>query len=166
MNIRVILGSLLILLGIYFFVNEGMSFGPETIFTYFWPTIFIIPLGIFFHWLYFSVTDRKATGVLIPGGILLTVGIVCQISMLFDLWEYMWPGFILAVAVGLFEFYLFGDRNKYLLIPINILTVLSMLFFIVFSVGTLFGHIVAQPIIAIVMILIGLWALLGKKSSV
>lgn len=166
MNARVILGSLLILLGIYFFVNQGMTFGPGTIFAYFWPSLFVIPLGIFFHWLYFAVISRRAAGVLIPGGILLTTGIVCQIAMLFNIWEYMWPGFILAVAVGLFEFYLFGNRNRWLLIPINILTVLSLLFFIVFSIGSLFSHMVAQPIIAIVMVLVGAWVLLGKKNTV
>ena len=68
-----------------------------------------------------------------PGGIILTVGIVCQIATLFDSWDVMWPGFILAVAVGLFELYLFGSRNRWLFIPIGILTTLSMLFFAVFG---------------------------------
>ena len=78
----------------------------------------------------------------------------------------MWPGFILAVAVGLFEFYWFGSRNKWILIPINILAVLSMLFFVVFSIGSLIGTVIGgQPYLAIVLILVGASILLlGKKE--
>ena len=36
--------------------------------------------------------------------------------------ELLWPIFILAPAIGLFQFYLFGSRNKGLLIPVGILT--------------------------------------------
>ncbi len=94
-------------------------------------------------------------------------GVVCQIAMLFNNWVYMWPGFILAVAVGLFEFYWFGNRNKWLLIPINILTVLSLLFFAVFSIGSIYNNfILSQPIIAIVFILAGAIMLLMKKKDI
>src|SRR5690606_4996078 len=108
-----------------FFV-KGHTFHPGLIFTYLWPSIFVIPVGLFFHWLYFYFLKRKAAGVLIPGGILIFAGIVCQFSMLFDAWELLWPGFIMAPAVGLFEFYWFGGRNKWLLIPIVTLTTLSL----------------------------------------
>jgi hypothetical protein len=111
---------------------------------------------VFFHWLYFFILQRRGVGVLIPGGILLTTGIICQISMLFDIWHLMWPGFMLAVAVGLFELYWFGGRNKWLLIPINILTVMSLLFFAIFSIGSIFSMVFHnQPIIAIVLIIAG-----------
>lgn len=165
MNTRVIIGAGLILLGAVLFLNIGSSWDPGTIISYFWPSIFIIPFGILFHWMYFSVTSGRATGLLIPGGLLLTVGTVCQVSMLFDAWSYMWPGFILAPAVGLFEFYLFGNRNKWLLIPINILTGLSLLFFAIFSLGTLFSKVSGQPLIAIVIIVIGLFMLIGKRKT-
>lgn len=155
----------MLLLGIILLLNQGNTFGPGKIFTYFWPTLFVFPLGLFFHWLYFGMTGRKGVGLLIPGGVLLTTAIVCQIAMLFDSWVYMWPGFIAAPAVGLLEFYWFGNRNKWLLIPINILTVLSLLFFAVFSLGSLFNTFLAgQPFFAIILIIGGAVLLLFKRS--
>lgn len=150
------LGPALVLLGccLLFFRKEAVSTGM--LFGTFWPTLFVLPLGLFFHWLYFSMTSQRAYGLLVPGGILFTTGIVCQLATLFDSWQYLWPGFILAPAVGLFEMYWFGNRNKYLLIPINILTVLSVLFFAVFSFGTLYNRmVVGQPALAVALIVIG-----------
>ncbi|MFF2481163.1 hypothetical protein [Paenibacillus sp. NPDC058071] len=166
MSNRSILAPVAILLGAYLFLNQGSSFGPGALFGTFWPSLFVIPLGLFFHWLYFSVTGRKGVGVLIPGGVLLTAGVVSQIAMLFDNWVYMWPGYILAVAAGLFEFYWFGSRNKWLLIPINILTVLSLLFFVVFSLGTLLKEIEPlRPFIAVVLVVGGALALIVRRRE-
>ncbi|XOI99388.1 hypothetical protein ACMX2M_26900 [Paenibacillus polymyxa] len=161
---RTILAPVLILLGVYLILNQGGSLGPGAIFATFWPTLFVIPLGLFFHWLYFSMIGR-GVGLLVPGGLLLTVGIVCQIAMLFNNWGTMWPGFILAVAVGLFELYWFGGRNKWLLIPINILTVISLLFFAVMSIGTMLSSLsFIQPFVAIVLIMGGAWIMVGRKK--
>ncbi|GAE05753.1 membrane protein [Paenibacillus sp. JCM 10914] len=116
--------------------------------------------------MYFSLVGRKGIGLLIPGGILFVAGVVSQIATLFDSWDKMWPGFILAVAAGLFEFYWFGSRNKWLLIPINILTVLSLLFFVVFSIGPVLNHLsVVQPVIAVLLVLGGAWLILGQKKQ-
>ncbi|MDN8591077.1 hypothetical protein B2I21_15125 [Chryseobacterium mucoviscidosis] len=161
---RTILAPVLILLGVYLILNQGGSLGPGTIFATFWPTLFVIPLGLFFHWLYFSMIGR-GIGLLVPGGILLTAGVVSQIAMLFGNWSTMWPGFILAVAVGLFELYWFGGRNKWLLIPINILTVISLLFFSVMSIGTMLNSLTfVQPFVAIVLIMGGAWIIVGRKK--
>jgi len=92
----------------------------------FWPMI-IIFAALMFHVGFYS--NNKLYGLLMPGGLLLTVGIVCQTSVIFNLWDFMWPGFILAPAVGLFEMYVFGNRSKGLLIPVGILTGLSLIFF-------------------------------------
>lgn len=166
MKIKTIGGVLLLLLGVILLLNQGETFGPGKIFAYFWPSLFVIPLGFLFHWLYFSVTERRGSGLLIPGGVLITAGLVCQTAMLFDNWEYMWPGFILAPAIGLFEFYWFGYRNKWLLIPINILTVLSLLFFIVFSFGSLFNAMMTkQPYFAILLIVGGAAILTLRKKT-
>lgn len=166
MNIKTIGGSLLLLLGIVLLLNQGESFGPGTIFAYFWPTLFVFPVGLFFHWLYFGMTGRRGVGLLIPGGVLLTTALVCQTAMLFDSWEYMWPGFILAPAAGLFEFYWFGNRNKWLLIPINILTVLSLLFFAVFSLGSVMSQLLSKsPYFAIILIIVGGAILTLRKKT-
>jgi hypothetical protein len=156
MNIKTIGGSILLLLGIVLLLNQGETFGPAQIFGFFWPTLFVFPVGLFFHWLYFGMTGRKGVGILVPGGVLLTVALVCQTSILFDSWQYMWPGFILAPAVGLFELYWFGNRNKWLLIPINILTVVSLLFFAVFSLSSFMSQLLSKsPYFAILLIIAG-----------
>lgn len=165
MNIRAVIGAVLILLGTFVFMNRGAGFTTGDLFAYFWPSMFVIPLGLFFHWLYFGMTGRRGVGVLVPGGILLTAGIFFQLSMLYDAWHILWPGFILAVAVGLFELYWFGGRNKWLLVPINILTVLSLLFFAIFSIGHLFGFLTSHPLIAIGMVVVGAVILIGGGKN-
>ncbi|WP_237690941.1 hypothetical protein [Paenibacillus caui] len=160
-----IFGPILILLGVFMLIKGEINWSTGNTFTYFWPTLFIIPIGVFFHWLYFSILQRRGIGVLVPGGVLFTVGVVCQISMVFDNWDVMWPGFILAPAVGLFEMYWFGNRNKWLLIPINILTVLSLLFFAVFSLGSLIGSLSGgQPVIAAILLIAGCLMMFKRRE--
>ena len=101
----------------------------------FWPMILIF-ISLFFHAGYYS--NRKNVGLLVPGGILLTLGVVFQTSELWNMYNVMWPGVILAPAVGLFELYYFGDREKGLLIPIGILSCTS-LFFFTFTIRNLRG---------------------------
>lgn len=159
-----LIAPLLILIGIFLLVNSGKDIGTGSIFAYFWPTFFLIPLGVFFHWMYFSLIGR-GIGLLVPGGILLTAGLTCQIAIVTDSWITMWPGFILAPAVGLFELYWFGTRNKYLLIPINILAVLSFIFFIAFSIGSMLSQFsIIQPILALLLIVAGAYVLFRPKK--
>lgn len=163
---KAILGPVLLLLGVYFLLNPAGKMSTGYIFAHFWPTLFVIPLGLFFHWMYFGVLARKGLGLLIPGGVLLVSGIVCQIAMLMDNWGSIWPGFLFAVAAGLFEFYWFGTRNKWLLIPICVLTILSLLFFVVFTLGSLMDEkLFGQPILAIVLVLAGLFLMASRKKS-
>lgn len=129
-----IVGLVLILIGVAYLLNNfGIFeiyfdiFDIGFLFSTFWPMFLIIP-GLIFHYSYFTAKTSDA-GLLVPGGILLVMGLTCQISMLFGAWEYMWPGFILSVAVGLFELYLFGPKEKGLLIPVFILGGLSLIFF-------------------------------------
>jgi len=159
-------GALLIILGILLFSQGDRSFSTGTLFAYGWPTMFVIPLGVFFHWLYFFMLHRRGVGLLVPGGILFIAGIVCQVSALTDTWGITWPGFIFAVAFGLFELYWFGSRNRWLLIPIAILTALSLLFFTVFSIGYLFSSLsLSRPFVAAALVLIGgLFILMRKKE--
>ena len=166
MKIKTIAGPALILIGVLLLLNPGQSFGVGTIFTYFWPSLFMIPLGLVFHYVYFTSSDRNLIGLLVPGGVLDTPGIVCQIAMLFAGRFYLWPGFIMAAAVGLFELYWFGTRNRYLLIPILILTGLSLMFFFVFSLGSLLSlSIYGQPAMAVALIVIGALVLFLRKKQ-
>nr|WP_205516517.1 hypothetical protein [Paenibacillus sp. SYP-B3998] len=159
-------GVFLVLLGILLFSSRGTVMEPGSVFGYFWPSLFVIPLGILLHWLYFYATQRQGVGMLIPGGILLVGGAICQVSMLFDIWSYMWPGFPLAVAFGLLEFYWFGNRNRWILIPVFILGSVSLIFFTIFTLGTLFSfNFLGQTSAAIVLIVIGLVIVFNRKQS-
>ncbi|BFH67580.1 MAG: hypothetical protein E6230_04075 [Paenibacillus dendritiformis] len=158
-------GSLIILM--HMLQNGEMRLSdPGYVFGYFWPAIFVIPLGILFHVMYFGMTRGRAPGLLIPGGILCMAGVVCQISMLFDAWSWMWPGFPLAVAFGLFEFYLFSGRNKWLLIPIYILGSMSVIFFLLFGIGTVIGAAGGSSLAAMLLIVAGLYVILRRKHGV
>jgi hypothetical protein len=163
---RALLGILLVLLGVILFGSKGDLMDSGSVFGYFWPSLFVIPLGILFHWMYFYATQRRGIGLLIPGGILLLGGAICQVSMLFDIWSYMWPGFPLAVAFGLLEFYWFGGRNRWILVPVFILSSSSLIFFTIFTLGTIINfNFFGQTSVAIALIVIGLVTMLSKKQK-
>jgi hypothetical protein len=162
---KTVIGPLLVLAGVLLLVNPGGWFGSGAFFSRLWPTLFILPAGVLFHWGYF-LGNRRMYGLLVPGGILVTVAVVCQIAVLFHAWHIMWPGFILAPAVGLFELYLFGVRHKALLIPVAILSCLSLSFFLMFSLGHILNFTVGgQPVAALLLIAAGAWLLFGKKKE-
>lgn len=167
MDKKTLLGALLVLAGIFFFfTSQGNAMDPGMVFAYFWPSLFVIPLGLLFHWMYFYATRRRGAGLLIPGGILLVAGGVCQISMLFDIWEYTWPGFPLAVAFGLLEFYWFGGKNRWILLPVFILGSVSVIFFAIFTLGSIISlNIMGQSSLAIGLIVVGLIVMLTKKQG-
>jgi hypothetical protein len=167
MSKRAPLGVLLVLAGLFLFTSRANVIEPGKLIGFFWPSMFVIPLGLLFHWMYFYATERRGVGLLIPGGILLLGGVVCQISMLFDMWSHLWPGFLLAVAFGLFEFYWFGRRNRWLLVPIFILGTISLAFFTIFTLSTIFSfHFMGQTTVAIALVVLGLIVIFrGKKQS-
>lgn len=166
-NGTMIIGLVLILIGIAYLLR---SFGIFEIyfdifdigflFSTFWPLFIIIP-GLIFHYSFFTAKTSDP-GLLVPGGILLVIGLTCQISMLFGIWEYMWPGFILSVAVGLFELYIFGSREKGLLIPVFILGGLSLVFFAI-SLGRIW--LLRTYLIPAVLILGGLLIVIKNRRS-
>lgn len=126
----------------------------------FWPMILIFA-SLFFHAAFIS--DRKNMGCLVPGGVLLTLGVVFQISELWNMYDVMWPGIILAPAVGLFEMYCFGNRDKDLLIPTGILSGIS-LFFFTFTIRQLRG--LSKFLLPACLILTGLIILIKDKRNV
>jgi len=161
------IGLVLILIGvIYMLKNFGIFeiyfdiFDVGFILSRFWPLFIIIP-GLIFHYSFFTGKTSDA-GLLVPGGILLVIGLTCQLSMLFDLWGYLWPGFILAVAVGLFELYIFGTREKGLLIPIFILGGLAVIFFAI-SLGRIW--LLRIYLIPAILILGGLLIVIRNRRS-
>lgn len=165
MEKKAFLGIIFILLGVFLFSSRGTTMEPGSVFGYFWPSLFVIPLGILFHWMYFYATRRRGSGLLIPGGILLLGGVICQISMLFDIWSSMWPGFLLAVALGLLEFYWFGGRNRWILVPVFILGSASLIFFTIFTLATIINfHFLGQTSVAFILIVAGLVIMFSKNQ--
>lgn len=172
-----VLGGILIILGILFLLKNFNLFNLwdfinfRTLFRFigtligrFWPALFLILPGLLFHSAYFT-GNRRNPGVLVPGGILLVLGIVFQINMLFGGWSILWPVYIFSVAFGLMELYVFGSRERGLLIPIGILTALSLVFFIAFSLNRLLSINTRPYAIPVVLILMGAMVLFGGKGK-
>ena len=150
-------GLILIAVGIMLLANNIGLFKFNM--SYFWPLFLIIP-GLSFEFSYFA-TGRNP-GVLVPGGILITYGILFYLNI-FTGWIFMgslWPFFIFGPAVGLFQLYLFGGRERGVLISSAILAVISltMLSF------TLFGF-AAEYIAPLALILLGVFILSKNRNG-
>lgn len=165
------IGGIFILIGIMFLLKNFHIFEPlwsvfdlGFILSRFWAAIFIILPGIMFHSGFFS-GNRRNPGLLVPGGILLVTGAALQIGALFGGWNIIWPAFIFAPAFGLFELYYFGNREKGLLIPVGILTGLSALFFLSFSLGKLISFSTRPFVLPLILIGIGVAVLCKGKSK-
>ncbi|UCF04459.1 MAG: hypothetical protein JSV33_11025 [bacterium] len=91
-------------------------------------TYIVILIGIVF-WFGF-ITDRTKVGNVMPGTVLLTVGLLFNYCVRhgWDNMSYLWPFFILAPAFGFYALYLFGGRDRGVLIPAGILTILGVIF--------------------------------------
>ncbi|MDX8360399.1 LiaI-LiaF-like domain-containing protein [Cytobacillus sp. IB215316] len=127
---RITSGLLLIIIGIFFLLDTF------DVINNFWVTLWpltLVIVGLGFHIGFFAGgAKRSSAGVLVPGGILLVIGSVMLFHTTFG-WGYAvntWPIYLLAVALGLFELWLFGGRENGLLIPVSILSFLGIFFFI------------------------------------
>ncbi len=162
---NVFIGGIFIVLGLFLLFGKLEILNVGTAVSQFWPALFIILPGLLFHAGFFK-GGRIQPGLLVPGGILLFLGICFQISVSLKAWEIMWPGFIMAVAVGLFELYYFGNREPGLLIPVGILGGLSVIFFATISFESVMPYELRRLIVPIVLIGLGLAIVSGgvKKS--
>ena len=122
-----IIGIGLVILGILFLSeNFGyIAFDFENV----WP-VFVLLAGIGFSIGYLQ--DRKNYGLLMPASILTIYGILFFYCTL-EGWSAMsvlWPVFIIGPGAGFFMMYLFGGREKGLLVPASILSGIGLLFLI------------------------------------
>lgn len=90
-----------------------------------WPVAMIFA-GLCMH---FAVMDDRAVwGLVIPGAILVCVGVLFFICSNFG-WRYLgdwWPVFILGVGLGLIEGWFFGGRNAGLIISGSVVSVIGL----------------------------------------
>jgi hypothetical protein len=130
-NRKYLAGIIIISLGILILLGNAniIDFNIWRIFTRNLPAAILIGLGIMFH-LMFLASRNDNVGLVVPGGIFITVGIALYLGMTFNIWGTVWPLFILSVPVGLFELYIFDKREKGLLFPVFILGFIAFVFFI------------------------------------
>lgn len=130
----------------------------QLLLSFFWPLLLLVP-GLLFHFLYFN--RRLPAGVLVPGGILTTYALMFFFCNLFG-WgsmSYIWPGFILGVAIGLYELHLFergSDRSIW--IAALVLGVISAALFgltLLFKLGIY--------VIALILVVAGLSMIFRKR---
>lgn len=156
------LGLLLILVGTFMIMNRIFNMELFTM-SKLWPLFVLVP-GLTFEIGYFS--NRRNAGILVPGGILTTIGILFLFET-YTNWsfsEYTWPIYPLAVAIGLFQLYIFSERrNTGLLIPVAILTLVSVISFINLLFSGLFYWLNYQLVLPIILILIGLYILFSNS---
>jgi len=150
-KINYLFGLLLLFIGVLLILaNFGViKIGWDNL----WPLFLLIP-GIVFELSYFIY--RKDAGLLVPGGILITYGLLFSVNVIYGwhLMENLWPIFPLGVAIGLLQLFLFGGREKGLLIPVGILGVIS-LFFLINNLLFVDFRLLA----GILLMLIGIWVI-------
>ena len=156
-RINYLFGLFLLFIGILLILaNFGVI---EIVWENLWPLFLLVP-GILFELSYFIY--RKDAGLLVPGGILITYGLLFSFNVIYGwhLMEDLWPIFPLGVAIGLLQLYLFGVREKGLLIPIGILGAISLFFLVNNLFFVDFGLLVG-----IVLVVIGIWIIFKKAKS-
>ena len=143
-----ILGIALICIGVAGFFNYFLGVNYFSM-ARLWPLFLLVP-GIAFEYVFF--VHKQNVGLLVPGGILCTLGLTFLVQT-FTNWHfaaYCWPLYVLSPAVGLFQLYYFGERQAALLIPIGILTLVTILGF--FNISLLWiGHSFIWPAILVII---------------
>jgi len=156
-KINYLFGLFLLFIGVLLILaNFGVI---EIVWDNLWPLFILIP-GIFFELSYFIY--RKDAGLLVPGGILITYGLLFSVYAFYGwhLVENLWPIFLLGPALGLFQLFLFGGREKGLLIPVGILGAISLFFLIN---NLLFVDF--RLLVGILLVVIGIWVIFKKIKS-
>lgn len=155
---EVIVALIIIAIGVLGVLNQGFGiqlFGYISI----WD-LAICGLGLYFEWLYFS--EKKSPGFLVPGGILTVVGLCDFLEALCGgLFFGHFPAGEIGVALGLFQLYWFGKRNKWLLIPVGIMILAA----IDELADHFFGWFNSSLIWPIALICLGLILLFGRGKK-
>lgn len=152
---QIVPGLILILAGLLFLLDNFnlIDFDWGKIWTW-----MIVLLGVAF-WLGF-ISDRRKLGLIMPGTILLTLGIIFNLNAYYywaDM-DILWPFFILAPAFGFFAMFLFGKKDRGLLVPAIILTIVGTTFLMTTIPGLIF-------VIAILLIGFGVLIMISSNKK-
>lgn len=125
-----------------------------------WPLIILAP-GILLHLLYFA--RRGSAVLLVPAGILTTYGIL---FFILNFWggstlPYVWPLFILGIAIGLFEYDMLSfPRPPGVFLVAVILTAVTVVIY-----GITLMSLSIIYLMALVLIVGGIWMILARGRS-
>lgn len=166
-----LVGALLVIAGGFFLLLQLI--GNTLSFNYkdgdYWPLI-VLTIGVIFEAIcYFT---KKATGLIIPGGILTIIGFLFffEVATDFKYAIYTWPVYILSVAVGLYQYYAFNKTNNQLKTASLIIAGISLLAEIILIFTAVLQWIEFGVLFPIVLIVIGVLFLVkaslkGKKED-
>lgn len=158
-GVLVIIGALL-LASRYLFNDSFFRLGPDD----FWPMIILL-IGVGFE-LAFFITMR-APGLLVPGGILTTYGILFFFEVMTN-WRfaaYTWPVYLIGIVIGLLQLYLFIGRPKGLLVAIGIIGGIAVACFMIILFRIILGTLDLGLIIPVVLVLGGLVMVFGRGRT-
>lgn len=160
-------GVILIVAGVFLLIDNLTNWRILSM-ERFWPIFILIP-GLAFEIAYFSKKDNP--GLLVPGGILTVIGLSFFFET-FTNWQfaaYTWPIYPLAVAIGLFQLYLFSKRDRGLLVPVFILTAVSLVSFATMFFNSIQRWVDLGIVIPVLLVVAGLiiliWSYLKKNKQ-
>ncbi|MDN5341259.1 MAG: hypothetical protein PWP28_134 [Oceanotoga sp.] len=154
---KFIYGIIFIFIGLLIFFRGYIN---VNIWEYIWP-LFILLAGFGFEISYFG-NRRQDPGILVPGGILTFLGIFFFFNAFtrFSYMDTLWPLFIFAPAVGLFQL-AYHSKNRAVMIPVYILTGVSFVFLMINIAGTKIG----SSLIGAGLVILGVLILLNMKKE-
>ncbi|MFD1955216.1 hypothetical protein ACFSL6_13810 [Paenibacillus thailandensis] len=150
-------GMILLLAGIV------LLLGKWGVITYlgamFWPLLVLIP-GVLLHVLFFG--RMLPAVVLVPGGMLIVYTVLFILCNIYG-WNIIreaWPVFLLGIAVGLYEYYMFGNSRSRTTLAASLwlggAAVVLLAVSLVWSWGLY--------VIAVLLIVAGGWMTFAKRS--
>ncbi len=156
-------GLFLILFGILYLTLQVLDQMNIVLFNFwdFWP-LTIICVGLLFEAGYFY--RKKAPGLLIPGGILSTIGFLFLFETLTN-WRFSnltWPIYTFAVFVGFFQLWLATKSRGAGVVATILFTVFAFLVFISVSI-LVKGYASADLSFSIVLIIVGVILLVTSR---
>ena len=126
-----------------------------------WP-LFIISMGLLFEYSYFR--SKRAPGLLVPGGILLTIGSLHLFESVTRWYfsAYTWPLYTFAVSVGFLQYWFVTKERWAIVMGTIMFALVAFQSFIVVSM-LIGGIISANMLFSILLIVIGLIILFGSR---
>ncbi|MNI03948.1 hypothetical protein D3C76_1378400 [compost metagenome] len=108
-NNKLMTGVFILAAGIFILLGKWGVF--SFIFKGLWPLLLLVP-GILLHlWHFFR---KGSAELLLPGGILVVYSIIFFIGIIggWHTLKYIWPAFLLGIAIGLYEYDMFSNRHQ------------------------------------------------------